>query len=118
MRNFGVLIFLLFTSACASSVSDAGYYWGNYSKTSYLLVSEPSDESLQIHLEGLEKIVEESKDRELRVPPGIYAEIGYALTKLGRENEAARFFHMERQLYPESAPFLDAVVQGNNQEEG
>ena len=53
------------------------YYWGNYSQSLYDSKKKPGSESLLAHRAALVHIVEESKNRNMRVPPGVYAELGY-----------------------------------------
>ena len=70
LRRLGLHILaigMLITSGCAT-VTEAGYYWGNYSSTLYAYTKSPSEETLQLHLDELESIVEESRERDLRVP--------------------------------------------------
>ena len=110
MKHLVVLGTVAMLSACVS-VSDAGYYWGNYNKTSYAVVNEPSKESLEAHVSELNRIIDESNKKELRVPPGIYAELGYSLSKLGRGAESEQYFQMEGELYPESRAFIEKISE-------
>jgi len=109
MKKLLIIMMLTTLSACVS-VSDAGYYWGNYNKTSYMVVNEPSKKSLEAHVVELNRIIDESQKKDLRVPPGIYAELGYSLSKLGRSTESDKYFEMEGELYPESQAFLDKIT--------
>lgn len=101
---------MLMMSGCASQVTEAGYYWGNYSNTLYVYTKEPSDESLASHVEELNAIIAESKERELKVPPGIYAELGYIHAASGDDVVAAAHYDAEMKLYPESRIFLERLT--------
>ena len=107
----GLAIAGLMLSGCAAQVTEAGYYWGNYSKTLYTYTRDPSEASLEAHLMELERIVEESQERELRVPPGIHAEIGYIRANLGEDGTAMAHYEAEMKLYPESRLFLERLAQ-------
>ena len=74
-----IIILILAIVGCATS--NTNYYWGNYSETLYNLKKDPGDDSLNKHIEELKRIISESKDKELRVPPGIHAELGYRLAE-------------------------------------
>lgn len=109
-RIIAVAAALVVLSGCASQVTEAGYYWGNYANTLYVYAKEPSDETLAKHVEELNKIVAESKDRELKVPPGIYAELGYIQAKAGDDAAALAHYEAEMSLYPESRVFLERLT--------
>lgn len=102
-------------SGCAT-VTEAGYYWGKYSSTLYDYTKNPSDETLAAHVEELEEIITESAERELRVPPGVHAELGYSRAKQGDESAAMAHYESEMALYPESRLFLERVMASSRTE--
>jgi hypothetical protein len=85
------------------------YYWGDYSKTLYMSKKNPSEQSNLDHQQALENIIEESGKSNLRVPPGVYAELGYIYFRQNKKDLAIQNFKMEKQLYPESALFMDRL---------
>lgn len=103
------LIAMAGMTGCAT-VTEAGYYWGNYSKTLYAYNKAPSDETLMAHKVELERIIEESKERKLKVPPGIHAELGYYEAGRGEDALAKAHYENEMQLYPESRVFLERLM--------
>jgi len=112
-----VLSLVLLYAGC-TTVSEAGYYWGNYSKTYYTVIKEPSAENLAAHEESLRKIMRISEERGLRVGPGIYAELAYLVSQRNADDEALALYQKEMMLYPESKIFLERLVNANNKEEG
>lgn len=104
---FGLLIITLFLGGC---VPTSLYYWGNYSNTLYHVRKEASDEARAKHLSELESIVTESNGRNLRVPPGVYCELGYMYAKKGNNKLALHFFELEKRTYPESTLLIDRLV--------
>ena len=106
---------LLALSGCAT-VTEAGYYWGKYSSTLYNYTKNPSDETLAAHVEELEDIITESAERELRVPPGVHAELGYIRARQGDDTTAMAHYESEMALYPESRLFLERLVASNQTE--
>ncbi len=46
-----------------------------------------------------------------RVPPGLYAEYGYALYEAGQANEALIYFGKEKEKWPESAVIMDKMIR-------
>lgn len=109
-RIVGVAVILMVLSGCAAQVTEAGYYWGNYANTLYVATKEPSEETLAKHVEELNNIVAESQERELKVPPGIYAELGHIESKAGNDAAALAHYQAEMTLYPESRVFLERLT--------
>jgi hypothetical protein len=85
------------------------YYWGNYSSSLYRLKKTPNDENLAEHKEVILKIIEESTQKNVHVPPGIYCEYGYILLKEGKNKEALEYFTLEEQTYPESVVLIQKL---------
>jgi hypothetical protein len=87
------------------------YYFGNYSETLYKLEKDQTEEALINHKQELEEIISESETRNLPVPPGIYAELGYIHLKENNTREAVRLFQVESRLYPESVHLMERLIQ-------
>jgi hypothetical protein len=105
--TLGLTLFIaMFLAGCAAP---SMYYWGDYSNTLYHLKKTPSDESVLKHQQALEKIIEESKTRNLVVPPGVYAELGYIYLRQNKNQIAIQHFKMEKEIYPESALLMQRL---------
>lgn len=111
MKKFVVMLFVagLFAGGCAPQKPQM-YCWENYSHTLYDYTKNPSDESYAKHKECLLKIIDSSAKNELRVPPGVYAELGYDLLKEGKTEEGKKYLLLEKETYPESALFMDKLL--------
>ena len=111
-KMFSKLFFLLFISVAFIGCAQQKpmYYWGNYSDTLYHAKKEPGVETLAKHKEALENIVEESNNRNLRVPPGVYAELGYLYAAQNNSKKAIELFSLEKTTYPESTIFMDRLI--------
>ena len=59
----------------------------------------------------LENIVEESQKRNLRLPPGVCAELGYLYALQNNTKKAVQLFQTEKQTYPESTILMDRMIQ-------
>lgn len=104
-----IIVFLAFLSGC-SSVSQGGYYWGDYSSTYFSLVKDRNADTVSRRVVALEDIVSKSADRDIRVPPGIHAELGMLYAEEGREAEGFAQFEREVALYPEAKPFIERLI--------
>ena len=107
---------VLSLSGCAT-VTEAGYYWGDYSSTLYKYTKDPTDETLAEHIETLDEIINESAERDLRVPPGVHAELGYIRARQGDDAASKAHYESEMSLYPESRLFLERLVTVNDEGE-
>ena len=101
---------LFFLGGCAATVTEAGYYWGNYSQTLYKYTKDPSETTLAAHVEELEDIIATSEEKSLKVPPGIHAELGYIKARQGNDALAMGHYEKEMSLYPESRLFLERLT--------
>ncbi len=100
---------VIFFSGCVANKQM--YYWGEYSDTLYDAKKTPGYESLAKHKEMLENIVEESQKRNLRLPPGVCAELGYLYALQNNTKKAVQLFQTEKQTYPESTILMDRMIQ-------
>ncbi len=105
---FFIVLCCLISAGCAPKRI---YYFGNYSKTLYSYEKNQNEESLLKHKQELETIITESETKNLPVPPGIYAELGYINLKSNNSKEAIRLLQVESQLYPESKHLMDRLIQ-------
>ncbi len=99
----------LLGSGCATQRQPM-YAWGNYSDSLYQSKKNESPETYEQHVQALEKIVTESKARNLRVPPGVYAELGYVYLSRNNPAKAIELFTLEKQTYPESAVLMNGLI--------
>jgi hypothetical protein len=87
------------------------YYWGDYSETLYANRKTPGDETQLTHIRELEEIIKVSNQRNQRVPPGVYAELGYFYLKTNKSQQAVAYFRQEQQLYPESTILMERLIK-------
>lgn len=110
MKAFRLLMVLALgvsvLAGCVTKPNRPDYVWQDYSSSLYALKKTPNDESIAKHKEVLSAIIEESKNKNYRVPPGVFCEYGYLLLKEGKNDEALRYFDLEEQAYPEAKIFM------------
>lgn len=102
MKTLILVVVIMICTGCAHKL----YYWGDYSSTLYKFKKDPSDAKRADHKEELLDIIEKSKDKEKKVPPGVYCELGYMLHYEGNKDEALKYFILEEETYPESIFFI------------
>jgi hypothetical protein len=93
-------------SGCAGKVTT--YRWGNYDEALYAHYKSPQDR--QAYIASLKTIILAAQGEGKTVPPGIYAEYGYALFEEGNSVEAVAYFERERDAWPESRVFMEKLI--------
>lgn len=105
---------LFLMSACAAS--GCVDPWIEYEDSLYASLRVPGSESYASHSELLGEIVTHCGEEGRKPPPGILAERGLYLARLGRTDEAKRCLRAEVEAYPESARFvaaLERIIEGH-----
>ena len=89
------------------------YEWGNYDQWLYENYKNPkSDEELYVDLTALITKYESRKNPAVKpMAPGLYAEYGFLLMRRGENARAIEYYNKEKALWPESATFMDSMIQ-------
>ena len=99
-----IAAFLLLLSACGANTM---YEWQGYN---YALLKHYKDGTDSSQLaEQLQEIVNKSEEKG-KVPPGLYAELGYAYLESNQTDLAISYFQKEQETWPESRVFLSNVI--------
>jgi len=107
MRNIiSILIMTVFIGCLPPKM----YYWGNYSGTLYNYKKGLTPELLEKHKGELREIIDKSDEQNLRIPPGVNAELAYILLLENNSEEARVLFEKELSIYPESSKFINDLV--------
>lgn len=104
---FGAIIGL-FTS-CSSTKTL--YSWYDYEDATYQYNKKHTDELKVKMMEQYLKLIKKQKGTRKVVPPGLYAEYGYALYMGGKKEEGLDFLKQEIKLYPESETYISRIIK-------
>jgi hypothetical protein len=95
-------------TGCAANKNT--YEWGSYSSSLLDYYKNPSE--LNTYVEKLGKSIQKAEIAGPgKVPPGLYAEYGYAKLKQGDQQQALLYFAKESEHWPESAYLMNKVSQ-------
>ncbi|MEJ2468715.1 MAG: DUF4810 domain-containing protein [Campylobacterales bacterium] len=95
------------------------YNYGTYSESYYEHKQEMTDDSALALQKAIEEAIENAKEGTSgRVPPGMYANLGYLYLKSGNSKQAIASFNKEKTIYPESAHFMDRLIKKVETAEG
>lgn len=85
------------------------YRWGGYDEALYDHYKNPQRrDEFVARLSG---IIQEAEATGGMVPPGCYAEYGWALYEEGRAAEAVVYFEKESKRWPESRPLMEKLIR-------
>ena len=100
-----LLVPVMFIMDCASVPTI--YKWDGYQEqVSLHLTGKAGPEQQIIELEkNLSKIQANGK-----TPPGYMAHLGLLYAEVGNDGQAKKYFQTEKELFPESAPFMNYLL--------
>lgn len=96
----------LLSGACAKKPL---YDWGSYEGDLYKVYKSPGSE--REFAQDLRTMIDESRKKGTRTPPGVAAEYGFLQYKAGQLDEAVAYFDLERTSWPESAFLMTRLIQ-------
>lgn len=96
-------------SGCANRQPQM-YYWGEYEALIYDMYVEAGTAEADVQIEKLTADIDKASNAGKRVPPGVYAHLGFMYASKGNVNLAVEAFNQEKALFPESAKFIDGMM--------
>jgi hypothetical protein len=104
------LVAILLLLAACSSERDL-YHWGVYEDTVREALHDPGGQKAPERIRILSADIERAKAEGRKVAPGVHAHLGYLHRLAGDRDSAARELAAEKELYPESAVFVDGMIR-------
>lgn len=103
----GLCSVLLACAACGSSPSL--YEWGDYQGSVYALTT--ADVDIGAEIDSIQTTLKRGVDRGKPAAPGMHAHLGYLYLVSDDPDNATAAFETEKELYPESAVFIDGLME-------
>jgi hypothetical protein len=107
--RLSAVLVLLFTTACVSEKSL--FYWGHYENTVYDMCHSGGTFDLTQDIQLLSQDIARAQAEGMRVAPGVHAHLGYLYYLSGNTGATLQQFNAEKELYPESATFIDGMIR-------
>ena len=101
-------LFLLLLGGC-STLPKSPYYWGYYEDLIYQSYHQPGSTDANTQIQRLTSDIQKAEAKGLKVPPGIYIQLGYAYSLTGNDTAALTAFDQEILHFPESKHFVDRL---------
>ena len=112
MSHCKLVLLLLFLGASSIGCVNTRYSWGNYEDTLYRHYRSPEEKAE--YMGKLTDIVMDAEQSGKLVPPGIYAEYGFALYEVGDFGKAVIYFEKEQKMWPESRVIMQKMIRNAN----
>ncbi len=110
MKPMIVIFFIAFVISGCAATGPQHMYWGKYSNTLYELKKSPGEKATRAHMEELREIIDKSKEKNLRVPPGVYAELGQFYQMRNESGKAVEYYRLEAETYPEAQQLMSRLI--------
>ncbi len=111
MNSKPLLLALLALGLAGCAGTPDQYYWGEYESILYKIYQQPGSVTEEQQISLLETDIEQAENRGKPVPPGIYLHLGMVYASLGMMSDAMAAFASEQEIYPESRPFIEGMLE-------
>lgn len=105
-----IMMLAVMATGCATTKSSM-YNYGTYSESYYAMKKEANADTSLEWKSTLETIISDSKTDKLRVPPGVFANLGYIYLQANNNEKAVFFFQAEKEAYPEAGKFMNNLIR-------
>lgn len=86
------------------------YSWNGYQPHVYAHLKNDGKSSPEEQILDLEKGIQEASAKGAKVPPGYHAHLGLLYLNTGRTDQALASWNQEKALFPESAKYIDFLI--------
>ena len=111
MRTMRVAFAITTLFALSACVKPSIYAWGRYEDVVYQMYLKPGEADPVTQTAKLREDVEKANTESKAVPPGVHAHLAYLYYQQGDLGAMRQEFMIERKLFPESAAFIDGVLE-------
>lgn len=87
------------------------YYWGEYETLIYKMYTESGSVEADVQIDKLKTGILEAENSGKKVPPGVFAHLGFMYAEKGNIDLAVDAFNQEKALFPESEKFIDGMMK-------
>lgn len=110
------VVLMVLTTGCATNKDI--YYWGEYEQLIHDAYMKPGSADTATQIEKLTADIQKAAATGKRVPPGIYAHLGFLYAMEGKDSQSKAAFKQEEDLYPESRTLIEGMIKraGQNEE--
>jgi hypothetical protein len=112
------IIVLCAAVAIVGCSTSSPFYWGDHAATDYAYRLKSDSATVKAHIVELKRIIDVASSYQKRIPPGVAAEYGFLLITQRGDSTGWRYLRRERDMFPESKPFIERLEQDLRKEGG
>ncbi len=109
------IITMILMAGCATNKDI--YYWGEYEQLIHDAYMKPGSADTATQIEKLTADIQKAAATGKKVPPGIYAHLGFLYAMEGKDLQSKAAFKQEQTLYPESNTLIEGMMKRARQNE-
>lgn len=112
-KNYLLAIFAVSTlmlTGCVTTQPDM-YYWGEYESIIHDSYIKPGSIDTLTQIQKFNRDIQQAENNGKKVPPGIYAHLGFLYAIQGNVAESKAAFLEEKTLFPEATIFIDGMMK-------
>ena len=109
------LMSMVLMAGCATNKDI--YYWGEYEQLIHDAYMKPGSADTATQIEKLTADIQKAAATGKKVPPGIYAHLGFLYAIEGKDSQSKAAFKQEQTLYPESSTLIEGMMKRARQNE-
>jgi hypothetical protein len=105
-----LIVLIVISSNCLAKPKTL--FYSNYSEKLYNQVKVHDDVSRDGFIKTLNDIIDKSTNKyKTPVPPGVYCDLGMMMAEQTSNEEARKYFTLEKTTWPESAALMDYLLE-------
>jgi hypothetical protein len=111
-KNVMRIIYIVFSALillAGCKTTEPTYYYGAYPEAIYSYF-KADETSISQQIMILEEIIEHARGKGKPVAPGVHAHLGMLYFESGNTDQGVNQFEQEKALFPESAAYLDFLM--------
>ena len=101
------LVLIVILTGCTSS--PPLYYYGDYNNAVYSYF-KGGEVTVQEQIQALETTIQKAAARQQPIAPGVHAQLGMLYFETGNADRGTAELSREKQLFPESAQYIDFLL--------
>ncbi len=101
------ILSVLILSSCASTRQTIYNWDSNYIDSVYNMLNDKSNVSEEI--KNIERYVNDTNQKNIKVAPGVYAHLGLLYSKLGNKGKAMSYLDKESKAFPKVSKYIDIL---------
>lgn len=115
LRTCAALVLVAALTGCSTKPQSL-YSWNDYPEHVYAYLKHEASPEEQVL--AMESGIQKTNAAQRVLPPGYYAHLGLMYMNVGRTDQALNAWEHEKRVFPESAPYIDYLINNLKKNKG